>query len=136
MDYCSPKSLQINDGQWHSVLITWDGTILKIYNDNILASTSTTTNDNNVPLQFNTTGNTNYIGEVNRTLTSIGVPRANFYYFAGKLKNIILYDSLVENIDLTTILYSSGIVLYDIMHALLIVCFYITSNPICDIRQI
>jgi len=85
MDY-TPSGPVINDGYWHSILVTWDGTTLKIYHDNMLTASSTTsTYGPYTTLNFNTIGDYNAMG--------YNIHDNNLYY-TGSLKQIKYYDDV------------------------------------------
>ena len=99
-NYGSTKSASkvINDGLWHSVLVTYDGTTLIIYVDGISSL------NGNIGLTINTVGNDgNYI----------------YSYYSGSLKNVQFYDYIVSNSvalkysyqSAGSLLYTSGMVL-------------------------
>jgi len=81
----------INDNQWHSVIVSWDGTALKIFIDNVLVcftsaynffySDSTKLSD----IKYNTVGNRNYLGRI--------AEENGGYFFIGNLKNVAVFDT-------------------------------------------
>ena len=101
--YYSPTTVSkiINDGLWHTVLITYDGTTLSIYVDGILDNTATNWNvgtTNTIASLLNTqSNNANYLG-----VGSDG----NSDSWSGKLKSVIFYDYVVK--DSYNVLYTSG----------------------------
>ena len=79
----------INDNQWHSVMVSWDGTALKIFIDNVLVC-FTMANVHVVPattgfIKYNTVGDQNYLGY-------LGDP-VNADFFVGNLTNIAVFDT-------------------------------------------
>ncbi len=85
-DYC-PNSPFISDGNWHSVLISYDGMTIRIWIDGVLKNVGTrNTYDvtGNPSIFYNTVGDNNYLG----------MSDPNFY-FNGNLKNIVLFDNNV-----------------------------------------
>jgi hypothetical protein len=101
-DY-NPTVNRVNDGKWHTVLVTWNGKTLKTYIDNVLTLLVHDYSFNAIPpqsfttMKFNTTGDLNYLGRYN-------VPEQE-YYFDGSLKDISIYD---EEIFINYILDASG----------------------------
>ena len=112
-DYAPTTGKAINDGLWHTVLVTYDGTTLIIYVDGKLDNTATTWSDSITSMSstMNTVCSTsNFLGQsVGRT-----------WQWSGKLKNVLFYDyvityipaSLTPTITPTTainnLLYTSG----------------------------
>ena len=79
----------INDNQWHSVIVSWDGTTLRFFIDNILVCSTSAFNYLNPAavetfIKYNTVGDHNYLGCVSE---------ANGYFFVGNLKNIAVFDT-------------------------------------------
>ena len=99
----------VNDGLWHTVLVTYDSITLVIYVDGILDNTMTNLNWGNtasIASTLNTVGNSlNYLGQWTGNNRWI-----------GKLKNVVLYDyvisssyALVNSYQLAgSVIYSSG----------------------------
>ena len=80
----------INDDQWHSVIVSWDGTALKIFIDDVLVSCTTANNyvvpaTTNPVIKYNTVGDHNYLGRI--------AEDSNAYFFVGKLKNVAVFDT-------------------------------------------
>ena len=100
----------VNDGLWHTVLVTYDGTTLNIYVDGILDNTATNWNYNentaSIASTLNTVGNSaNYLGQWSN-------PDYR-HYWTGKLKNVIFYDYVITNsYALANSYQSAGSVLY------------------------
>ena len=85
-DYC-PTSPFISDGNWHAVLISYDGTYIRIWIDGVLTSEgnrNTYDVTGNPTIFYNTIGDNNYLGSTDPN-----------FYFNGNLKNIVLYDNAV-----------------------------------------
>ena len=82
----------INDGLWHTVLVTYDGTTLLIYVDGILDNTITNWNSESsatVTSTLNTVGNSgNYLGQ--------HVDGSSFRWI-GQMKNVQFYDYVITN---------------------------------------
>ena len=82
----------INDGLWHTVLVTYDGTALSIYVDGRLDSTTTYWSGGSsasITSTLNTIGNSgNYLG------SSID---GFFGKWSGKLKNVIFFDYVISS---------------------------------------
>ena len=107
--YISSNGKTINDGLWHTVLVTYDGTTLNIYVDGILDNTATNWNGGStatIASTLNTIGNSgNYLGQFGE----ISISR-----WLGKLKNVLFYDYVVTNsYALATSFQSAGTVLYN-----------------------
>jgi hypothetical protein len=80
----------INDDQWHSVIVSWDGTALKVFIDDVLVSYTTAYSrvvpaTTNPVIKYNTVGDHNYLGRIAED--SYG------YFFVGKLKNVLVFDT-------------------------------------------
>ena len=108
----------LNDNNWHTVLVTYDGSILTLYEDSSISQYATS-------LTINTINNNyNYLGK-----------SAN-YNFMGLLKNVIYYNydvapSVGNNILIYVFLNNLYIyVYYDIFYYI-----YIYQN-ICSIKQL
>ena len=90
-DYYPTSGKAINDGLWHSVLVTYDGTTLSIYVDGRLDNTATSWNSYTyytISTTLNTNGNSfNFLGQ--------WVDGNNRW--AGKLKNVEFYDICMTN---------------------------------------
>jgi len=90
-DY-SMTSPAINDDQWHSVIVSWDGTTLKIFVDDVLVCFTTannyvlpaTTRPEYTVIKYNTVGDHNYLG-------CKADPIGDF--FVGYLKNVAVFDT-------------------------------------------
>ena len=116
-DYRPKTGKVINDGLWHTVLVTYDETTLSIYVDGILDNTATSWNTwTTTTVTLNTIGNSgNYLGQR---------VDGNGGRWTGKLKNVLFYDYLITNTYALannyqlagSILYNSGNILipYDI----------------------
>jgi len=81
----------INDNQWHSVIVSWDGTALKVFIDNVLVcfTTAYTTMGpaaTSAVIKYNTVGDHNYLGYV-------GDNPALPQFFVGYLKNVAVFDT-------------------------------------------
>ena len=91
-DYRPTTGKRINDGLWHTVLVTYDGTTLSIYVDGRLDNTATNWNSAStspIASQLNTVGNTeNRLGQLNSI---------DLCFWVGKLKNVQLYDYVIIN---------------------------------------
>jgi len=79
----------LNDDQWHSVAITYDGAgTVTLYVDHALVKAVTSFTDPcsapAYPIKFSTTGDNNFLGTSQHT--PFGAP------FAGSLQNIVFYD--------------------------------------------
>jgi hypothetical protein len=112
----------INDGLWHSVLVTYDGTTLSIYVDGRLDGSATNLNGGStatIASTLNTVGN-----EMNRIGAWVF---GDTDRWSGKLKNVMFFDyvitdptniplspSLVPTISPTpgSVLYSSGNIVF------------------------
>ena len=109
--YFSSTGKIVNDGLWHTVLITYDGTTLSIYVDGRLDNTATNWNAGStatIASTLNTIGNSaNYLGQSANGAT---------HRWPGKLKNVLFYDYVITNSyalansyqAAATILYTSG----------------------------
>lgn len=103
-DY-NPTVNRVNDGKWHTVLVTWNGKTLKTYIDNVLTLLVHDYSFNAIPplefstMKFNTTGDLNYLGRYNNN------DPKQVSYFDGSLTNISIYD---EEIFIDYILDASG----------------------------
>jgi len=79
----------LNDNQWHSVAITYDGAgTVTLYVDHALVKAVTSFTDScsapAYPIKFSTTGDNNFLGTSQHT--PFGKP------FAGSLQNVVFYD--------------------------------------------
>jgi hypothetical protein len=79
----------INDDQWHSVLVSWDGKSLKVFIDNVLtlftsANTYLNPAGTSAVIKFNTVGDHNYLGYT---------VELNALFFVGYLKNVVVSDT-------------------------------------------
>ena len=79
----------INDNQWHSVIVSWDGTALKIFIDNVLVCFTSAFNYQDPAvveplISYNTVGDNNYLGYFREE---------NKFFFIGKLKNVVVFDT-------------------------------------------
>ena len=97
----------VNDGLWHSVLVTYDGTTISIYVDGILDNTATNWNYGStatIASTLNTVGNSgNYLGDYGF---------GNFWI--GKLKNVLFYDYVITNsYALANSYQAAGSILYN-----------------------
>jgi len=80
----------VDDGLWHTVLVTYDGTTMNIYVDGILDNTATISNGWNTQSfssLMNTVGNKNYLG----------CYQDGSCKFIGKLKNVVFYDYSIQS---------------------------------------
>ena len=85
----SMTSPAINDNQWHSVIVSFDGTTLRIFIDNILVCLTTAFNyvspaATETFIKYNTVGDHNYLG---------CIAEANGYLFVGNLTKIVVFDT-------------------------------------------
>ena len=93
--YYPTSGQAINDGLWHTVLVTYDGTALSIYVDGRLDNSATNWNNagstTSIASTLNTVGNSgNYLGS-----SSDG----SFGRWSGKLKNVGFYDYVIAYSD-------------------------------------
>jgi len=90
-DYYITNSPAINDNQWHSVIVSWDGTALKVFIDNVLVCFTTANNNVDTTtmgvIKYNTVGDHNYLGYLGDNYP------ANPYFFVGNLKNVAVFDT-------------------------------------------
>ena len=129
VEYIPTTGKAINDGLWHTVLVTYDGTTLNIYVDGILDNTATNWNRDStatIASTLNTIGNSgNYLGQF--------VDGSNCRW-SGKLKNVLFYDYVVTNSYVLansyqaagSILYTSGyfnLFIYLLTHAYTHICY-------------
>ena len=110
-DYNPTTGKRINDGLWHTVLVTYDGTTLIIFVDGILENTAISWNSGStatIASTLNTIGNSgNYLGQFSD----------NSYLLSGKLKNVQFYNYVITNTYALansyqlagSIIYNSGI---------------------------
>jgi hypothetical protein len=87
---------RLNDNNWHTVLVTYDGTILTLYEDGM--------SQYSAAVALNTIGNKyNYLG--------MAIYWSNYI---GKLKNVIFYDNIITNYyALANCYQAAGSILYD-----------------------
>ena len=82
----------INDGLWHTVLVTYDGTTILIYIDGILDNTITNWNDGStatISSTLNTVGNSgNYLGQW---------ADGDYGRWIGQLKNVMFFDYVIAD---------------------------------------
>ena len=128
--YPTTENKIINDGLWHNVLITYDGTTILIYVDGRLDNSATNWNSGStatIASTLNTIGNSgNYLGHYVNGL----------YRWIGKLKNVQFYDYVVTNAYQLansyqlagSIIYSSG--KYIILYINIYIYVYIRPNKI------
>lgn len=87
----SITSRPINDGLWHKVLITWDGTTskngVKMYIDDLVNPSNMTTS----------TGEETLVPTSNLSIGRGTV--APWYYFNGNLRNIQIYSDVIDQIE-------------------------------------
>jgi len=108
-DFNPDSGKVINDGLWHTVLVTYDGAVLNIYVDGRLDNTATTWNaldDSGVSISssLSTTGNNIYLGQ-----NAQGGSR-----WPGQMKNVMFFDYVITNpYALATNYQSAGSILYD-----------------------
>ena len=98
----------INDGLWHSVLVTYDGTTLNIYVDGRLDNTAANWNagsSSTIASTLNTIDNSgNYLGQY---------VDGSSYRLIGKLKNVLFYDYAINNsYALANSYQAAGAILY------------------------
>ena len=95
----------INDGLWHTVLVTYDGTVISIYVDGLLDNNATNWNSvgstaASIASTLNTIGNSgNYLGQ-----SETGTGR-----WIGQLTNVIFYDYIITNTSSVGTLTNIGI---------------------------
>ena len=93
-DYLPTSGKVINDGLWHTVLVTYDGATLSIYVDGRLDNTATTWNAGSgstltISSALNTVGNSgNYLG---------CWADGGYNKWLGQLKNVQFYNYLITN---------------------------------------
>ena len=98
----------INDGLWHTVLVSYDGTTISIYVDGILDNTAThwntTFSNATIASTLNTIGNSSYLG----------ADIDGFEHtWVGKMKNLRLYNYVITNsYALANNYQSAGSILY------------------------
>ena len=121
-DYHPTNGKAVNDGLWHTVLVTYDGTTLSIYVDGILDNAATNWNAGStatIASTLNTIGNSgNYLGQW---------ADGSSYKWIGQLKNVLFYDyvitnsyALVNSYQLAgSILYNSGTI------STITICYYV-----------
>ena len=87
----------VNDGKWHHVVGTWDGTTnanaFKIYVDNVATSTTATKTGINIQSNVPTT-----IGAIPNTFT---------WAFEGNISNVQIWDTSLDSTQVET-LYNNG----------------------------
>jgi len=86
----------VNDGQWHSILVTYDGTTAKIYVDGFLDNSATNWNydyTSRISSTLNTKGNSNYLS---------GYSGGYSFQFIGRLRNVQFYNYALVNTDFIT----------------------------------
>ena len=120
--YSPSTGKAINDGLWHTVLVTYDGTTLFIYVDGVFDNTATNWNvatTATIASTLNTIGNSgNYLGQ-----WADGIS----YKWIGQLKNVIFYDYVITNSYALansyqlagSILYNSGTI------STITICYYV-----------
>ena len=101
----------VNDGLWHTLLVTYNGSALSIYVDGRLDNIVTNWNAGStatIASTLNTIGNSaNYLGQ-----DAIGLSGR----WPGKLKNVVFYDYVITNSyalansyqSVQSMIYSSG----------------------------
>ena len=96
----------INDGLWHTVLVSYDETLLSIFVDGVLDNSASTFNGVSIAATLETTGNSaNYLGQ------GLDLPLNRW---VGHLKNVIFYDYVVPNaFALANSYQTAGEVLYN-----------------------
>ena len=109
-DFYPSSGKAVNDGLWHTVLITYDGTTLNIYVDGRLDNTATNWNGGGstaaLASTVNTLGNSgNYLG--------VGKDGSSATWI-GKLKNVIFYDYVITKLyALANSYQSAGSIIYN-----------------------
>jgi len=132
--YLPTSGTTINDGVWHSVLVTYDGVTLRIYVDGRLDNAATDWNHGpgSIRTTLNTQGNNIYLGTA-----WVG------HLFSGSLKNVNFYNYALIISDPTipttgpALLFSSGLEIYkSIVHNFTLFqscfCALIYHNSISD----
>ena len=98
-DYFPPTGTVINDGKWHKVDVTYDGTTLRIYVDGRLDNASAVWNSNSTASMAKTinTGPSNniYLG---RSLWE------SYKGWKGQLRNVRFYNIEVSNITISVLI--------------------------------
>ena len=104
--YCPSTSTgkAVNDGLWHTVFVTYDGTTLSIYVDGMLMNTASKwDNDAIIATTLNTLGNSgNYLGQWFSTIYR--------FRWIGSLKNVMFYDYVVAYSDGKNIAISLAVI--------------------------
>ena len=125
-DYIPLSGKVINDGLWHTVLVTYDGTTVSIIVDGRLDNIATVWNwgsgsASTITSKLNTVGNSgNYLG--------IWVDGYS-YKWIGQLKNVQFYDYVITNqFALANSYHKAGSIIYNsgyfvLVAKILIFCF-------------
>jgi len=103
--FCPATGTAINDGAWHTVLVTFDGTTVRIYVDGRLDNLSThwyNPGAISISTTMNTQGNNIFLGR----------SQWGGNLWKGSLKNVMFYDYVISVSSSTgRMLFSSGKVL-------------------------
>ena len=92
-DYSNSIGKKINDGEWHRVVVTYDGTSLRIFVDFLPDNESKTWNDGTLMAdKMDTKGNIIYLGKSLWTYPNNPL--------VGKLRNVRFYNIEVSNIKI------------------------------------
>jgi len=93
-----PAGPKVNDGKWHSVLISWKKPTLEIYIDDALTSSTQEWSNLNKKIVLDTTKSDNFLGGSDDQGDSTeddqgdGIEDESKYYFEGRLKHVIFYN--------------------------------------------
>jgi len=93
-----PAGPKVNDGKWHSVLISWKKPTLEIYIDNELTSSTQEWSNLNKKIVLDTTkrdyflGGSDDQGDSTEDDQGDGIEDESKYYFEGRLKHVIFYN--------------------------------------------
>ncbi len=91
-DFYPSSGKQVNDGKWHMIACTYDGSILKTYADGVL--------DNWITIGYSTSHQNNIIGRSNH----IGAER----YFNGLIDDISIYTRALREQEIANIFNSTA----------------------------
>jgi len=105
--YSPTTAKVINDGNWHTVTVTYDGTTVIVYVDGVLDSSTTT---------WNVGGSATLASTVNTNGNNILLGGINYYklYYTGKLSKVQFYNKVIAptpDIPPSGLLYSTGTIL-------------------------
>jgi len=90
--YSPTTAKVINDGNWHAVTVTYDGTTVIVYVDGVLDSSTTT---------WNVGGSATLASTVNTNGNNILLGGSNYHkccYYTGKLSNVQFYNKVIAPI--------------------------------------